>query len=122
MPRGIPNKKLIEPAVSELSSPVIETEIKPEEWLATVKLLRHYRPVSRFEIIGHHTKAVMRKNAAGELYEAEPSVFVSGQKAPPPFPGVGFDSKIWAGTLIRLPMDEAKQICRSGIAEREFED
>jgi hypothetical protein len=114
MPRGIPNKK---PEPVEIPQPE-PVAVKME----TILLKRHYCPVGKVEIVGHHTKEIQRKNAAGEMYVAMPSVFVAGQKAPPPFPGVGFDSKIWADTVIRLEDAEARDIVKKGIGERAFED
>jgi hypothetical protein len=33
-------------------------------------------------------------------------------------PGVGFPGKIWAGTHIKLPVDEAKRLVAAKAAER----
>lgn len=110
MPRGIPNVKI------EEAPEAVAVKMVP------MKLDRHYRPYGAFEIVGYHKPEVKKKNSAGIEFVAEPSEFISGEKAPPPFPGVGFDSKVWAGTVIRLPEDEAKVIRKAGIGSLEFED
>lgn len=89
-----------------------------EEKLFPVVLKRHYVPKGRHEIIGHVRPKVEVKNAAGQMVLVTPEEFIAGEGFPPPNPGVGFDNKIWAGTHIRLPLDEAKGLVANKIAER----
>lgn len=49
-----------------------------------VRLLKHYKPSSRYEVIG--------------------------EPAPPPYQGVGQVGKLWEGTVVRLPRDEAMRL------------
>ncbi len=87
-----------------------------------IKLLRNYRPIGAYEVIGHDQPAILRKNAAGVMAEVTPAAFVKDEPAPPPTPGTGFANKVWAGTLIKLPVDEAKTVKKAGIGEYELAD
>lgn len=90
---------------------------------ALVRLLRNYRPLTNdFEIVGHEVAAKFKKDAAGREVEVQPAQFIAGEQPEPAQPGTGFPTKIWAGTLIRLPVEEAKTIRRLGIAEYEIDD
>lgn len=118
MPRGIPNRKPVEDTdPQDMTSP-------PEgARYASMLLKRNYRPMGHYEIVGHRTRPVMKKNPAGEMYEATKSEWVPGQRAPSPVPGVtGYDHKLWADTVVRLPIDEAKNIQRAQIGEAVIED
>jgi hypothetical protein len=61
----------------------------------TVRLHNHTVPVGWYKVIGH--------------FDSE-ETFVPGEVAPPPFPGVAFDHKLWAGTVVELPTDEAQRL------------
>lgn len=89
---------------------------------ATIRLLRNYRPLGDFEIVGHEKPAKFKKNAAGQEVQIEAAEFINGEQPEPAQPGTGFPTKIWAGTVIRLPVEEAKNIKRLGIAEYELDD
>lgn len=89
-----------------------------DEKLFPVVLKRHYVPMGRHEIIGHVRPKVEAKNAAGQMVLVTPEEFIHGEGFPPPNPGVGFDNKIWAGTHVRLPIDEAKGLVAKKIADR----
>lgn len=82
-----------------------------------MELKRHYVPHALVTIVGHQRPARMVKNAAGEMKEAEPAKFIDGEMYPAAFPGVGYDNKIWAGTVIEVPEAEAKDMRKKGIAE-----
>jgi hypothetical protein len=82
-----------------------------------MELKRHYVPVNLQRIVGYQRPARIVKNAAGEKVEVEAARFVDGEMFPPIFPGVGFDGKIWAGTVIEVPEAEAKTMRSKGIAE-----
>ncbi len=110
MPKGYPNPKPVE----QPEAPVP---------LRAVKLLRNYRPMGNYEIVGWHKPAVEKKLPSGKVEEVEPSEFISGSMAPAPVAGaVGFANKIWANTVIRLPIDEAKTVVRQQIGALEFDD
>ena len=82
-----------------------------------MELKRHYVPRKLVSIVGYERPARFVKNAAGETKEAEPAAFIAGEMFPPIFPGVGYDNKIWAKTVIEVPEDEAKEMRQRGIAE-----
>ena len=88
-----------------------------------MKLERNYRPQSAdYSIVGHTRPEVRRKNAAGVEVVVEAEEFVSGQPMPGKYPGVGFANKFWAGTVLKLPEDEAKAIRKAGIGSVEIAD
>lgn len=88
------------------------------EQMFPVVLNKHYAPSGKFEIVGHIRSKVERKDAAGKMITIEPEQFIKGEMNPAPYPGTGFANKVWAGTHIRLPLDEAKAIITKKIAER----
>jgi hypothetical protein len=90
--------------------------------LIAMELLRNYRPAGQFEIVGYMRPAVVQKDAAGREIEVEPAKFIAGVGKPAPQPGVGTAGKIWAGTVIRVPHDEARTMRANGIAERSVDD
>jgi hypothetical protein len=86
-------------------------------------------PADTYEIVGYLKEAVKRKDAAGNWRVVEPEEFVQGVMKPHQSPGVGFgamemkdgktvNAKIWAGTQIKVPVDEAKYVISKKIAER----
>ena len=85
--------------------------------MVKMELKRNYVPLKPYTIIGYERPARFVKNAAGEMKEAEPAAFVEGETFPPLFPGVGYDGKIWAMTIIEVPEAEAKVMRAKGIAE-----
>jgi hypothetical protein len=97
-----------------------EVSVAPK--LVAMKLLRHYRPVGDYEVVGYLKKEVTKKFPDGQIKVVEPEEFIPGEKAPPPFPGVLNENKVWAGTTIKVPEDEGKTMKRHGIAERDFDD
>jgi hypothetical protein len=115
MPRGIPNAKPIIEAPEPVAS---EPAIK----MVAMKLLRHYRPVGAYEVVGYLKTAIERKQSDGTVKVIEPEEYIPGQQAPAPFPGVVSTGKVWANTTILVPEDEGKTMRRLGIAERDFED
>lgn len=114
-------------AVQPPEPPVIPPPAAPEPApvpvpMAGMKLLKHYRPMGEYEIVGWHKPAVIEKKNGTDVI-VEPAEFVKGETAPPPMPGVGgMSPKVWAGTVIKLPVEEAKRAQKLGIAERGFED
>lgn len=97
-----------------MSSP----EANAAQKLFPVVLNKNYQPMGKYEIVGHLKEAVKRKDAAGNWKIVEPEEFIEGEMKPHQSPGVGYDGKIWAGTHIRLPIDEAKSVVAKKIAER----
>jgi len=83
-----------------------------------VKLSYNYRPQGDYKAVGWHKPAVEKKNAAGQMIVVEPAEFITGEVKPAPVPGVGFEHKIWAGSVIELPLGEARELIKSRRAER----
>lgn len=108
MPKGVYDRK----AKEEIMTTPTEQKLFP------VLLNKNYVPRGQFEIIGYLKPAVERKNAAGQMVVVEPAEFKEGEMHPAPHPGVGYPNKIWAGTHIRLPLDEAKGLVEKKIADR----
>lgn len=116
MPKGVYERK---PKEDIMSEPVKAEPVKAEpEKMFPVKLNKNYAPRGKYEIVGYLKPEVKRKTAAGTWLIVEKEEFVEGEGKPAPYPGVGFDGKIWAGTHIRLPLDEAKQLVAKKLAER----
>lgn len=86
--------------------------------LFPVVLSKNYAPSGQYEIVGYLKDAVKRKDAAGNWKIVEPEEFIKGEMKPHPSPGVGYNGKIWAGTHIGLPVEEAKTVIAKKIAER----
>ena len=97
---------------NETAAPVQPSKMFP------VKLLKNYRPVGEYDVVGYHRPEKVQKDTAGKMVVVQEAAFVEGEMAPPPFPGVGFATKIWAETVLRLPVDEAKRLVGKHLAER----
>ncbi len=70
----------------------VEPKVPEEDGMLPVKLLKHYRPAGEYKVI---------------------------QEVDTHYPGVGFPNKLWAGTIVRLPKEEAKDLVMTKkIAER----
>ncbi|TGR84619.1 hypothetical protein EN866_32960 [Mesorhizobium sp. M2D.F.Ca.ET.223.01.1.1] len=98
-----------------------EVSVAPVKMVA-MKLDRHYRPAGDYEVVGYLKKEVVKKFPDGQTKVIEPEEFIAGQMAPPPFPGVINENKVWASTTIRVPEAEAKIMRLNKIAERAFDD
>lgn len=119
-----PDRDAISAAVSVSAEPEVFSlygEL-PAGKLKAMELKRHYRPLGAFELVGHTKPEVTKKNPAGVMEVVSPAKFIDGEMAPPPVPGVVHAHKIWAGTTIRVPVDEAKTMRLNGIAEASLED
>lgn len=115
MPKGVYERKPKE--IPDMASETtIEQPEKPK--LFPVVLSKNYRPKGDYEIIGYLKEAVKQKDAAGVWRVIEKEEFIEGEMKPHQTAGVGYQDKIWAGTHIRLPLDEAKQLVAKKIAER----
>lgn len=114
MPKGVYERKpKDESMANETAAPV-----QPSEKLFPVKLLKNYHPAGAYEVVGYHQKEIIQKDSAGKAVVVQKAEFIEGQTAPPPYPGVGFDTKVWAETVVKLPLDEAKRLVGKHLAER----
>jgi hypothetical protein len=127
MPKGVYERKTKEPDMSPPEE-AKKTEIKTK--LFPVVLNKNHCPQGEYEIVGYLKEAVKRKDAAGNWRVIEPEEFIKGEMKPHQSPGVGFgeytdkatgrrfNPKIWAGTQIAVPVDEAKFLVSKKLAER----
>lgn len=118
-----------------LPSPPPAEAARPK--MVAVKLERHYRPVGvlddkgqptgipNHEVVGHWTPRIERKDPRTNKMEVvQEEAFHPGEPMPPPQAGVGSQAslKLWAGTVVRLPVDEAKRARAAGIGTIEVDD
>lgn len=90
--------------------------------MIAMKLDRHYHPAGSFEVVGHTKPEVRRKNAAGVEVVVEAEEWIPDEPMPAAIAGTGFKDKFWAGTVLRLPVDEAKTVEKARIGVRSIED
>lgn len=122
----------IETTPAPVIPPVMEA---PPPKMVAVKLVRHYHPKKPFEVVGWHKAARMGKNAGGQPIVLEQGGFIKEieddpehpdfgkiRPAPPPTPGAGSGVRLWASTVVRVPVEEAKAMRRAGIGEIEIDD
>ena len=117
--RGRPPKQVDD---FELDGPAVTKVLESSERLVPMLLKHNYRPRSdHFEIVGHWTEPVKKKNAIGIVEVVKESEFVE-EEQPAPQPGVGtLSPKLWAGTIVKLPRDEAMDLRRKDIASVEID-
>jgi hypothetical protein len=115
MPKGVYERKpKEEPTMSsETAAPV-----QPSEKMFPVKLLKNYRPAGKHEVVGYHRPEKTQKDTTGKMVIVQEAAFIEGEMAPPPYPGVGFLTKVWADTVLKLPMEEAKRLVSKNLASR----
>lgn len=124
MPKGVYERNKEIPTMA--SEPVKASESVK---MFPVTLNKNYVPMGTYEIVGYLKEAVKRKDAAGNWKIVEPEEFIKGEMKPHQSPGVGYgamqmkdgtmvNAKIWAGTQIKVPVDEAKYVVSKKIAER----
>jgi hypothetical protein len=119
MPKGIYERKPKDPPIMATETAAApQPSPEPPVKLFPVLLTKHYAPQGKYEIVGYLKEQVTAKDAGGNVKIIEPEEFVEGVMKPAPSPGVGFPGKIWAGTTIKLPPDEAKFCVAKKIAER----
>lgn len=94
----------------------IEQAEKPK--MFPVILNKNYQPRGEYEIVGYLKEAVKQKDASGNWRIVEKEEFIEGEMKPHQTAGVGYPNKIWAGTHIRLPLDEARVLISKKIADR----
>ena len=113
MPKGVYERK-----PKDEDQMATETAAPQPSKLFPVRLLKNYRPAGEYELVGYHRPEKVQKDSAGKTVVVQEAAFMEGEMAPPPFPGVGFDTKIWADTVLKLPVDEAKRLVGKQLAER----
>lgn len=119
MPKGVYERKPKEDhPMTEAAATEAPAIIPEAPQMFPVQLKKNYKPRGLFEVVGYLKEKIERKDSAGNKIVVEPERFIEGELKPPPYPGVGYDGKVWAGTHIRLPVDEAKAIIAKKIAER----
>ncbi len=124
MPKGVYERK---PKDDTMTA---ETAAPQPSKMFPVLLTKNYCPRGDYEIVGYLKEAVRQKDAAGNMKIIEPEEFIEGEMKPHVSPGVGYgehtdaktgkkvNAKIWAGTHIKLPAEEAKFVIGKKIAER----
>ena len=113
MPKGVYDRK---PKEDQMSAEIV-AEKQPSK-LFPVVLNKNYRPRGEYEIVGYLKESVKVKDAAGNWKIVEKEEFIEGEMKPHQTPGVGYPDKIWAGTHIRLPLEEAKHLVAKKLADR----
>jgi hypothetical protein len=152
MPRGIPNAKPDSGDTIEIyPAPIVAALEANKPKTVPVKLLRNYHPeglvvndadgkpvrdksgnpvrVPNHEVIGYDRPRIEKKDAAGRMIVLDEGGFTREEDdqgklkpMPPAVPGTGTLGKLFAGTLVRLPVDEAKRARKLGIVEYELDD
>lgn len=115
MPKGIYERKPKDEPTMANETAALE---QPSEKMFPVKLLKNYRPIGSFEVVGYHRPEKVQKDSTGKRVVVQTAAFIEGEPAPAPFPGVGFNTKVWADTVLRLPLDEARGLVSRKLAER----
>lgn len=91
------------------------------EKLIKMTLDRHYKPVGFYEVIGYNKEEVVKKRSDGTTIVTERAEFIPDIVKPYPISGVGFQNKIWAGTVLKVQENEAKQMRADRIATYEID-
>lgn len=95
----------------------------PKPTMRAMELKRHYKPMSDdFEIVGYNQPEIKRKGPDGRPFIAQEAAFIPDVMAPSPMPGVDVRGKIWATTIIRVSVEEARRIRANGIGDAAIED
>ncbi len=98
-------------------APAAPTNTAPAPKGVKMELLRNYVPKTLLSIVGWQKPAVLQKTVGGEMKEIEPAEWREGEAKPAKFAGTGFPNKLWAGTVIEVPEDEARDMRKLKIAE-----
>lgn len=122
-------------ALNETIPEAPPTPDAPPVKMVPIRLHRHYRPRDGFEVVGWHRPEKSIKRPDGQMMVVEKAEFVTEvdedegsetygkiKPAPSPLPGAGTGGKIWASTVIRVPVAEAKTMQKAGIGAVEIED
>lgn len=95
----------------------------PKPTMRAMELKRHYKPTSDdFEIVGYNQPEIKRKGPDGRPFIVQEAAFIPDVMAPSPMPGVDVKGKIWATTIIRVSVEEARRIRANGIGDAAIED
>ena len=113
MPKGVYDRNPKENSMSNETAAIAQ----PSQ-MFPVRLLKNYRPAGEHEVVGYHRPEKKQKDTTGKMIVVQEAAFIEGEIAPPPYPGVGFDTKIWADTVLKLPKDEAKNLVGKNLAVR----
>lgn len=85
--------------------------------VVAMQLKKNYAPRGPFRVVGYQRPEIRAKDAGGREQIVQTAAFIDGEMTPAKFPGVGFANKVWSGTVIEVPEDEAKAIRAGGIGE-----
>jgi hypothetical protein len=94
----------------------------PAPKMRAMELKRHYRPMGEFELVGYNQPEIKRKRPDGHEEVIQKAAFLPNEMAPSPMSGVEVKGKIWASTIIKVPVDEARVMKANGIADAAIED
>lgn len=89
--------------------------------MISVKLERNYAPIGYYDVVGWDRPEIKKKGPGGQIVVIQEAAFIKDEKAPPAVAGTGYANKVWAGTTIMLPKDEAKRVVDAGIGKRGFD-
>lgn len=119
----LPRSSVIEAPSPKPDEPAYELyEGVPKPLTRSMELKRHYRPMGEFEIVGYNQPEIKRKGQDGKDTVIQAAEFIPGVMAPSPMPGVDVQHKVWATTIIRVPVEEARTMRQNGIADATVED
>ena len=94
-------------------------------------LERNYVPLTdNYEIVGYNREPKTVKSAAGVMVVIDPGGFIQDidedtgkfMGMPPVLAGTGFANKLIAGTVVKLPVEEAKRVLAKKIGSRTLDD
>lgn len=95
--------------------PALPVERQPVKMI-DMRLERHYRPgTDEFKVIGHTQPEIRKKDSTGREVVLQHEEWKAGEAMPGAIPGAGYKDKIWAGTVVSLPVEEAKAVQRARI-------
>lgn len=107
----------------------------PPAKMVSVLLTRNYRPGEDvdpndktkrlppvFEVVGYWKDEIKRKDPAGREVIIQKREFVPGETKPPVQAGTGSDTKLLAGTVVKLRKAEAKYVRDNAIGTIEIDD
>lgn len=101
-----------------------EKFVMPEpngEKLIKMTLDHHYAPTGFYEVVGYNQEEVVKKRADGSTIVVTAAAFIPDVVKPHHIGGVGFQNKIWAGTVLKVQETEARLMRKNGIASYELD-
>lgn len=105
-------------------------DVPPPKMVAML-LERNYVPMSEnYEVIGYNREPKSVKSAAGVMVVVDKGGFIQEadedtgkiKGMPSVLAGTGFANKLNAGTVVKLPVDEAKRVLNLKIGSRTLDD